>query len=382
MLATLPGAEAQSLRALADGTLGRPGRSRRCAQPGCRRPRRRAAGRGARRASPRSSALARATGARVAWVPRRAGERGAVEAGALPDPAARRPQRRRRRGPRRRRRSAGGWTSTRPGRARPRPHRRSSPPPATGSSAACWSAASTRPTCPTRRSPRRRWPAPASSSAWRCSRPRSPSCADVVLPVAAGAGEGRQLPRLGGPASARSTPTLHGTGQLPDGRVLQALADEMDVDLRLPTARGGARRARRARHRPPARRGRRARRPRRRPAPELAAGESAVLASWRQLLDAGTAAARRAATWPAPPGRRVARIGADAAAAARRGRRRPAHRQRRDRLGHPAGADHRDARPGGLAADEVTGQRGPHRPRLRPRWRRPLSALDPPRGAR
>src|SRR3712207_9111156 len=57
--------------------------------------------------------------------------------------------------------------------------------------------------------------------------------ADVVLPVAAApekAGayldwEGRLRP---------FDATLHGTGQLPDGRVLQGLADELDVDLRLP----------------------------------------------------------------------------------------------------------------------------------------------------
>src|SRR3954454_21742595 len=58
--------------------------------------------------------------------------------------------------------------------------------------------------------------------------------ADVVLPVAAApekAGtyldwEGRARP---------FDATLHGTGQLPDGRVLQGLADELDVFLGLPT---------------------------------------------------------------------------------------------------------------------------------------------------
>ena len=61
-------------------------------------PGRRTAGRGSRRAG-RGGQARRASGARLAWVPRRAGERGAVEAGALPgllpvgrpvaDPAAR-----------------------------------------------------------------------------------------------------------------------------------------------------------------------------------------------------------------------------------------------------------------------------------------------------
>ena len=47
-------------------------------------PRRRAAGRRPRRAVRRGRGWPTATGARLAWVPRRAGERGAVEAGALP----------------------------------------------------------------------------------------------------------------------------------------------------------------------------------------------------------------------------------------------------------------------------------------------------------
>ena len=111
--------------------------------------------------SPRCVALARATGARVAWVPRRAGERGAVEAGALPsllpggrsvaDAAARADV-------------AARWgldldeVPAAPAATPPA----SSPPSATGSSAACWSAASTSPTCPTRRWPRPRSPRPAS----------------------------------------------------------------------------------------------------------------------------------------------------------------------------------------------------------------------------
>jgi NADH-quinone oxidoreductase subunit G len=80
--------------------------------------------------------------------------------------------------------------------------------------------------------------------------------------------------------------TLHGTGQLPDGRVLQGLAEEMDADLRLPTpeaaraelaALGTSRRPGEGIGLdvpPPA-------------APSLTA-DQAVLASWRQLLDNGT----------------------------------------------------------------------------------------------
>ena len=59
-------------------------------------------------------------------------------------------------------------------------------------------------------------------------------CADVVLPVAAAPEKAGSY--LDWEGRARSfDATLHGTGQLPDGRVLQGLADEMDVDLRLPT---------------------------------------------------------------------------------------------------------------------------------------------------
>jgi NADH-quinone oxidoreductase subunit G len=111
--------------------------------------------------------------------------------------------------------------------------------------------------------------------------------ADVVLPVAAApekAGsyldwEGRARP---------FDATLHGTGRLPDGRVLHGLAEEMDADLRLPA--------------PEAARAELAalgavRRPGEgagldvRPAPVHAlpdGEETALLASWRQLLDVGT----------------------------------------------------------------------------------------------
>jgi NADH-quinone oxidoreductase subunit G len=110
--------------------------------------------------------------------------------------------------------------------------------------------------------------------------------ADVVLPVAAAPEKaGSYLDWEGRVRSFDAT--LHGTGQLPDGRVLQGLADEMDVDLGLPTPE--AARAELAALgtsrvpgegvgldvRPPA-------------GAELPAGESAVLASWRQLIDAGT----------------------------------------------------------------------------------------------
>ncbi len=85
VLATPPGAEASVLGALADRTAGGPGAK---AAVGLREPgslilvgERLAEFPGALSAV---AALADATGARIAWVPRRAGERGAVEAGTLP----------------------------------------------------------------------------------------------------------------------------------------------------------------------------------------------------------------------------------------------------------------------------------------------------------
>jgi NADH-quinone oxidoreductase subunit G len=136
--------------------------------------------------------------------------------------------------------------------------------------------------------------------------------ADVVLPVAAApekAGsyldwEGRARP---------FDATLHGTGRMTDGRVLQGLADEMDVDLRLPTpeaaraelaALGAVRRSAEGAGLdvPPPH------------APDTAGpGELAVLASWRQLLDGGTLLRDEpelAGTARLP----VARVGGDAAA--------------------------------------------------------------------
>jgi NADH-quinone oxidoreductase subunit G len=105
--------------------------------------------------------LAVASGARLAWVPRRAGERGAVEAGALPgllpigrpvtDPAARAEV-------------ARAWgKSSLPG------------TPGRDTTAPSWWRASTRPTCRirSRRCRRSRWP--RSWSAWSCAPARSPT---------------------------------------------------------------------------------------------------------------------------------------------------------------------------------------------------------------
>ena len=312
LLTTLPGAEAQSLRALADGSWGGPALDA-LRSPGA------VVLAGERLAEVPGAfsalvALARATGARVAWVPRRAGERGAVEAGALPnllpggrgvadataraevaalwglDPAAlpAAPGRD----------TTGILTAVRDGGLRgllvggvdPA----DLPDPALAETA-------------------------LASAGFVVSLEMFPSAvtewADVVLPVAAAsekAGsyldwEGRVRP---------FDATLHGTGMLPDGRVLQGIADamgEMDedmADLRLPAPEAArAEMAALGAVRPPGKgAGLDVR-----PAPVHAVeGEQALLASWRLLLDVGTLQRDEpelAGTARTP----VARIGPDAA---------------------------------------------------------------------
>ena len=279
VLTTLPGAEAQSLRALAAGSWGGPAVDA-LRLPGA------VVLAGERLAEVPGAfsallALARATGARVAWVPRRAGERGAVEAGALPNllPGGR-----------------GVADAT-----------------ARAEVAALWGAEL--PTAPGRDTTAiltavrdghlaallvggvdlADLPDPAlagaalASAGFVVSLEMFPSAvtewADVVLPVAAAPEKaGSYLDWEGRVRSFDAT--LHGTGQLPDGRVLQGLADEMDVDLRLPdpeaaraelAALGVARRPGEGAGLDVAPE----------PAPSLREDE-AVLATWRQLLDVGT----------------------------------------------------------------------------------------------
>jgi NADH-quinone oxidoreductase subunit G len=285
VLTTLPGAEARSLRALADGSWGGPAVEA-LQQPGA------VVLAGERLAEVPGAfsallALSRATGARIAWVPRRAGERGAVEAGALPsllpggrsvtDAAARADV-------------AGRWgldladVPDTPGRGLDEilaavrdgelpgllvggVDTADLPDPVLAEQALL-------------------------AARFVVSLEMFPSTvteyADVVLPVAAAPEKaGTYLDWEGRWRSFDAT--LHGTGQLPDARVLHGLAEEFDVDLRLATpeaaraelaALGPARAA--------ASTG---------PAAGLdlapAVGETpgadeAVLASWRQLLDVGT----------------------------------------------------------------------------------------------
>ncbi len=304
VLTTLPGEEARSLRALADGSWGGPALDA-LRTPGA------VVLAGERLAEVPGAfsalvALAEATGARLAWVPRRAGERGAVEAGALPGLLP-------------------GGRSVTDAAAR-------------AEVAAAWGLADL-PAAPGRDTTGiltaardgalggllvgavdpDDLPDPVlarealAAAGFVVSLELFPSAvtevADVVLPVAAApekAGsyldwEGRVRP---------FDATLHGTGQLPDGRVLQGIAEDMDVDLRLPTpeaaraelvALGGAARAASATGLDVA------------PVPGRdLADDEAVLATWRQLLDVGTLQRDEPelAGTARPP---VARIGKDVA---------------------------------------------------------------------
>jgi NADH-quinone oxidoreductase subunit G len=307
VLTTLPGAEAQSLRALADGTWGEAAVEA-LRQPGA------VVLAGERLAEIPGAfsalvALARGTGARVAWVPRRAGERGAVEAGALPtllpggrtvgDAAARADVAQR-------------WgieltdVPSTPGRdttgilGAVRDGKLAGllvggvdpadlPDPVLALAA-------------------------LDAASFVVSLEMFPSAvterADVVLPVAAAAEKaGSYLDWEGRVRSFDAT--LHGTGQLPDGRVLQGLADEMDADLGLPTPESArAELAALGTSRvpvegigldvPP-------------PAAPSPGPTEAVLATWRQLIDLGTLQRdeRELAGTARPP---VVRIGAETAA--------------------------------------------------------------------
>ena len=168
--------------------------------------------------------------------------------------------------------------------------------------------------------------------------------ADVVLPVAPPAEKaGRYVTWEG-----RRRPfdlTLHGTGAITDARVLHALAEELDIDLRLPdveAARGelvglGAGTSRVA---PPAVA------PATVPTPQ--SGE-AVLATWHELLDAGRMSDgddNLAGT--AKPARALISRGHGRRDRRRRGR--ADQRRERARLGGRARPDRRPARPRRLAA--------------------------------
>ena len=310
-----------------------------------------------------AAALADATGAKLAWIPRRAGERGAVEAGALPVAAARRPPGRRR--PRR-------WPTTGAcARCRPSPDAtptRCWPLPPRVRSAPSSSVASTRSTCPTRRSRSTRSTRSASWSASRSAPRRSPTGPTW-------SSRSRRWSRSParsstGRAGPRPFPeTLNGTGSLADHRVLDRLADELDEPLGL--LRPGRRCAPRSRgcratpaSVPAAAKPRRARR-----AVKLKADE-AVLVVVAPAARRGRPAGRRAV----PRGDRPA-VGRPAQR--RHGSRRrcrrgwPALRRHRAWHDHVAAGDRRPARPGRLGPRALRRQLDPPRPRRRRRVGRP-----------
>ncbi|HEX7321852.1 MAG TPA: NADH-quinone oxidoreductase subunit G [Mycobacterium sp.] len=107
--------------------------------------------------------------------------------------------------------------------------------------------------------------------------------ADIVLPVAPAAEKSGTFVNWEG-RRRRFDVTLRETGSLPDVRVLDAIADEMGVPLGLPTVDA----ARDELHRLGTWTGERAATPDIRPGgPQQAGQGEAVLASWRMLLDAG-----------------------------------------------------------------------------------------------
>jgi NADH-quinone oxidoreductase subunit G len=224
-----------------------------------------------------AATLAERTGARLAWVPRRAGERGAVDSGALPtllpggrpvsDDKARIEVER-------------AWAAsvpTTPG----RDHSRILAAARDGELAALVVGGLDPEDLPD--------PALAAEALERVGflvslEVRASAVterADVVLPVAPPAEKaGRYVTWEGRRRPFEST--LTGTGALADGRVLHALADELDVDLGIPTteaARDEIDRLGVTRERPSMPAG-----PTRR---RSASPDGVVLATWPELIDAG-----------------------------------------------------------------------------------------------
>jgi len=281
VLATPPGAEASVLGALADNTAGGPGAK---AAIGLRRPgavilvgERLAEFPGALSAA---AALADATGARLAWVPRRAGDRGAVEAGALPNllPGGRRVA-----DAAARIELAKAWRVDLP----------SSPGRDLTAMLVAAQAGDLGALLVGGVDPDD-LPDPAfvrealAGTGFLVSLELMPSAvteyADVVLPVAAAAEKGGSY--LDWEGRRRTFEASVTSGMLSDARVLHGLAEELDVDLGLPTpGAAAAELARIGRHR-----GTRdaALLTTRAPAQPSLRADEAVLASWHHLLDGGS----------------------------------------------------------------------------------------------
>jgi NADH-quinone oxidoreductase subunit G len=227
-----------------------------------------------------AATLATATGARLAWVPRRAGERGAVDAGALPTllPGARRVADDDARAEVER-----AWDTalpTAPGRDLDGILAAA----ADGSLSALVVGGVDPADLP---DPELATAALRSAGfvvSLELRRSAVTEYADVVLPVAPAAEKSGTYLNWEGRRRGFGT-VLTGTGALSDGRVLHALAAEMDVDLRLPSTEvtlaeidqlNVTARARPGDPAEPAR-----------PAAATGPGQ-AVLATWRQLLDLGS----------------------------------------------------------------------------------------------
>jgi NADH-quinone oxidoreductase subunit G len=224
-----------------------------------------------------AATLAERTGARLAWVPRRAGERGAVDAGALPtllpggravgDDAARVDVER-------------AWSATvptGPGRDLTRILRAARD----GELAALVVGGLDPDDLPDPRLAAEAWERVGFLVSLEIRASAVTERADVVLPVAPAAEkDGRYVNWEGRRRPFEST--LTGTGALSDGRVLHALADELDVDLGLPTTQAARAELDRL--------GFAGSRPAMDPAPGVPSapsGRGTVLATWPELLDAG-----------------------------------------------------------------------------------------------
>ena len=209
--------------------------------------------------------LASTTGARLAWVPRRAGERGAVEAGALPTllPGGRLVADAGARDEVERVWGAAAADHAGPGRGRDRG--RGAP---TASCPRCVVGGVDLDDLPDPEAARAALGRVGFVVSLEIRQSSVTDLADVVLPVAAGGGEGRARSWTGRAARGRSSRPCRAPGALPDGRVLHALADEMDVDLGLPVGRGDPGRAGPGRHHPAGPPGR----PAGRPAPTASRG--------------------------------------------------------------------------------------------------------------
>ena len=189
--------------------------------------------------------------------------------------------------------------------------------------------------------------------------------ADVVLPVAAAVEKAGTFLDWEGRARPFDA-VLHRLGGLSDLRVLHVLADELDRPLGLPdvaSARAEIARLGAVTTRPagPAHDAS--------PVPAPAAGE-ALLASWHWLLDDGSLHGRRAV----PRGHGEEAAPAPVGGHGRRDRRRAGrrrHGQHRARQPHASAGRRRPARPGRVGADAHARRRRPSRPRGRAGQPRP-----------